>query len=236
MKLLIWVLILVVITTFFLLKIVSKKMNPIILRYATIEAKRFTTALINSAVDKNIINEIDNNLFTITKNKEGEIQLIDFNGKEVNRLLNLISEKIEKNLLKMEEGNVEDLNVSKALKGYNFEKLKKGIVCEIPAGVLLGNSLFSNLGPTIPIKLSFLGQVIVHLKTKVKSYGINNAYLELYAHIEVTERITMPMTTEEQKVKIDIPLTMKILQGKVPNYFQSGLSQNSSLLTFQLTE
>ena len=135
MKLLIWVLILVVITTFFLLKIVSKKMNPIILRYATIEAKRFTTALINSAVDKNIINEIDNNLFTITKNKEGEIQLIDFNGKEVNRLLNLISEKIEKNLLKMEEGNVEELNVSKALKGYNFEKLKKGIVCEIPAGV-----------------------------------------------------------------------------------------------------
>jgi len=227
MKLLIWVLILVVITTFFLLKIVSKKMNPIILRYATIEAKRFTTALINSAVDKNIINEIDNNLFTITKNKEGEIQLIDFNGKEVNRLLNLISEKIEKNLLKMEEGNVEELNVSKALKGYNFEKLKKGIVCEIPAGVLLGNSLFSNLGPTIPIKLSFLGQVIVHLKT---------AYLELYDHIEVTERITMPMTTEEQKVKIDIPLTMKILQGKVPNYFQSGLSQNSSLLTFQLTE
>ncbi len=235
-KILIWVFILVIIATFFLLQIISKKMNPVILRYATIEAKRFTTALINSAVDKDIINEIGDNLFTITKNKEGEIQLIDFNGKEVNRLLNLISEKIEQKLLKMEEGNVEELNVSKALKGYNFKKLKKGIVCEIPVGVLFGNSLFSNLGPTIPVKLSFLGQVIAHLNTKVESYGINNAYLELYVHIEVIERITMPMTTEEQKVKIDIPLTMKILQGKVPNYFQSGLNQNSSLFTFQVKE
>lgn len=178
-----------------------------------------------------MIDQIGDNLFSITKNSAGEIQTVDFNAKEVNLLLNLISEKVEENLLKMEEGHVDSLNVSAALKGYNFQKLKKGIVCEIPVGVLFGNSLFSNLGPVIPVKLSFLGQVTAHLNTKVKTYGINNAYLELYVHIEVIERITMPMMTDEQKIQLDVPLTMKIIQGKVPNYFQGGIDQNSSLFT-----
>lgn len=234
--LLCWVLISVMIASFLLLQLVSKKINPIILRYATVEAKRFTTALINSAVDEEIIEQISDDLFTINKSNDGQIQMIDFNGKEVNRLLNLISEKIEGNLLKMEEGNVDKLNVSGALKGYNFSKLKKGIVCEIPVGVLFGNSLLANMGPVIPVKLSFLGQVIVHLNTKVESYGINNAYLELYVHIEVSERITMPMMTEEQKVKLDVPLTMKIIQGKVPTYFQEGLDRNSQLFTLPIEE
>ncbi len=235
-KFIIWILVLVLITSFLLLQFISKKVNPIILRYATVEAKRFTTALINSAVDEDVIKQIDDSIFTITKNTNGEIQTVDFNAKEVNRILNLISEKIEGRLLKMEEGNVDELNVSRALKGYNFAKLKKGIVCEIPAGVLFGNSLFANLGPVIPVKLSFLGQVTTHLNTKVESYGINNAYLELYVHIEVVERITMPTMTEEQKVKLDIPLTMKIIQGKVPTYYQGGLKENSQLFTLPIDE
>ncbi len=230
-KFFLWVLVFVLISSFLLLQVISRKINPIILRYATVEAKRFTTALINSAIDEDVINQIDDKLFTVTKNDAGEIQIVDFNAKEVNRLLNLISEKVEGNLLKMEEGDVSSLNVSKALKGYNFNKLKRGIVCEIPVGVLFGNSLFSNLGPVIPVKLSFLGQVTTHLNTKVESYGINNAYLELYVHIEVIERITMPMMTEEQKVKLDIPLTMKIIQGKVPTYFGGEISENSQLYT-----
>lgn len=229
-----WILFFVFVFSFLLLQLVSRKINPIILRYATVEANRFTKALINSAVGEDVVNQIGDNLFTIGKNSVGEIQTVDFNAKEVNRLLNLISEKIENKLLKMEEGNVDDLKVSNALKGYNFDKLKKGIVCEIPVGILFGNSLFSNLGPVIPIKLSFLGQVTTHLNTKVESYGINNAYLELYIHIEVVERITMPMMTEEQNVKLDVPLTMKIIQGKVPTYYQSGLEQNSSLLTLPI--
>ena len=101
---------------------------------------------------------------------------------------------------------------------------------------MFGNSLFANLGPVIPVKLSFLGQVTTHLNTKVESYGINNAYLELYVHIEVVERITMPTMTEEQKVKLDIPLTMKIIQGKVPTYYQGGLKENSQLFTLPIDE
>lgn len=229
-----WILFLVFVSSFFLLQLISRKINPIILRYATVEANRFTKALINSAIGEDVVNEIGDNLFTISKNSDGEIQTVDFNAKEVNRLLNLVSEKIEKKLLKMEEGKVDDLNVSNALKGYNFDKLKKGIVCEIPVGILFGNSLFSNLGPVIPIKLSFLGQVTTHLNTKVESYGINNAYLELYIHIEVVERIIMPMMTEEQNVKLDVPLTMKIIQGKVPTYYQGGLEKKSSLLTLPI--
>ncbi len=232
-KFLFEVLVFVLIASFLLLQLISKKINPIILNYASIETKRFTTALINSSIDQEIIEKIDDQLFTVTKNKEGEIQLIDFNSQKVNQLLNLISKKIENKMIDLEEGNIKDLNVSKALKGYRFKNLKNGVVCEIPVGVLFGNSLFANLGPVIPVKLSFLGEVMTNLNTKVKSYGVNNAYLELYAHVEVRQRITMPITTKEQNVVLEVPLTMKIIQGKVPNYLMNTFDQNSKLYTWK---
>ena len=43
----------------------------------------------------------------------------------------------------------------------------------------------------------------------------------MYAHIEVTEEVIIPFNTKQIKVVNDIPIAIKIVQGKVPNYYNS---------------
>ena len=64
---------------------------------------------------------------------------------------------------------------------------------------------------------------------------INNLFLEIDIHVEVTERITMPMMTKEIKSYVDFPISIKIIEGTIPNYFyQSGLNQNSNIYSLPI--
>ena len=86
-KFLIITLIITFLTYFFLIQKMSKKINPIILRYSTIEAKRITKILVNESIKKSITSKDDDNLFTIEKDKNDNIQMIDYNTEKVNKLL-----------------------------------------------------------------------------------------------------------------------------------------------------
>ena len=235
-KIIINTLIMAFLSSFFLIKLIATKVNPIIYRYSTVEAKRFTTILINSSVSRNIAKNIDEDLFKVEKDSSGNIQMLDYNTKKVNNLLEKITKNVQDELLNLEHGKIDNLNVSDSLKGKNFSKVKRGVVCELTTSSIFSNSLLANIGPTIPIKLSFVGAVVTNLNTKVKSYGINNLFLEVNIHIEIDERITMPMMTKEIKVAVDIPLTMKVIQGKIPNYYyQNGLVENSNSYSLPIT-
>lgn len=221
----------------FFIYLIDKKITPVLLRYATVETKRFSTILINQAIDDEVIELMDDNsLFTVTKSSSDEIQMVDFNTKRVNEVLEFINKKIGQKLTSLEKGEINDLNFVDSFKGVNFDKLKKGVVCEVPAGIIISSSLLSNMGPLIPVKLSFIGQVTTNLKTKVKNYGINNAYVEVSVHVEVTQKITMPISTEEVPVSLDIPLTVKMIQGKVPSFFSNASGENSNLFSLPTNE
>ena len=132
----------------------------------------------------------------------------------------------------MEEGNVEKFSLSSSLLGNNYKNVDSGIICEIPIGSLTGNGFFNNLGPIIPIKMSFLGHVNSTLKTKLTSYGINNLYLELYVQVEVKERISLPKSSRDVTISIDAPLSIKIISGVVPDYYGGILDKNSQTSFF----
>lgn len=236
-KIIIYTFFIAILSSFFLIKFMATKVNPVIYRYSNIEAKRFTTILINSSVNKNIVKKIDNNLFKVEKDSSGNIQMLDYDTKKVNSLLEEITKSIQNELLNLENGKIDNLNVSENFKGKKFSKVKNGIVCELPTSAVFSNSLLANVGPTIPIKLSFIGAVSTNLNTKIKSYGINNLFLEVNIHVEIDERITMPMMTKEINVAVDVPLTMKVIQGTIPNYYyQNGLVENSNSYSIPITE
>lgn len=231
-KMLILSLILAIITSFILVSKIGEKIKPSLIRYATVEAQRFSNIIVNYAVDEIVEKKLDNDkIFTIVKNKNDEIETIDFNTKNVNKILELITKNIQEKIFAVETGNIEKLKINDGLKGINFENLKKGVVCEIPAGSLYGESLLANTGPIIPVKLSFIGEVNTTITTNIKEYGINNVYLEVNVHVEVMERITMPIFTEEVKSENDIPIAIKVIQGKIPNYYSNGLETNSNSYT-----
>lgn len=234
MKILMYILISVVISSSILLSVIGKKVNPIIYKYSNLEAKRFGIYVINYSLNKEFVNSLNEDLFEVVKTNDGEIQMIDFKTKEVNKELEKITEKIQKNLIDLENGKIDEIVIADTFKGLRFKDIKKGVVCELPMGVLLSNALFSNSGPVIPIKFNFIGQVSTNLETKIKNYGINNAYIEVNIHIKLNEVITMPMQTKKINVETDVPIAMKIIQGNLPIYYQSDLQRDSSIFSLPI--
>jgi len=191
-KIWLWSIIFVIIMTYTTIHVIGTKVNPILLSYAQIETKRFATLLINQSVTEELVGTLEmDNLFVINKTETGEIQTVDFNPAIVNKVLALASKAVQKKITALENGDIEELPSS--LAGMNFTKLKEGIVCEIPLGILTGNSLLSNLGPRFPVRLSFLGDVITNIRTKIDSYGINNALVTISIKVEFLDRFVLKL-------------------------------------------
>ena len=205
----------------------GKRLEKVIVRYATAETERIASVILNDVVD--LDDEIfDNDFYEIIKDNNGNINLIDFNSKEVNSILKVINDRAMERLIALEKGNSEDLELSDSLKGTKLTYLKDGIVCDIPLGVLLNNSLLVNFSTSIPIRFSFIGTVSSNIFTDVKEYGFNNALIEVGVEVTIKEKITMPHSTETIPITTRVNLVTQIVQGKVPEYYNNSFTTSSS--------
>lgn len=226
------IILIILLTTFFslfLLSILGKRLSPILARYVNVEAKRFASNIINSTVNDIVSEGINEDLFKLS-NSENKVEILDYNTKQVNLLLSKINKNIHKKLTNLEDGNIREMPISE---GFKMEKFtKNGIVCRVPMGSLRKNSLFINVGPSIPIKMSFIGQVESSLKTTIKEYGINYLAIEISVHVSVEEQVVMPAMSKKETLSIEAPLTVKIIQGEIPNYYFSPIEKSSNLNTY----
>lgn len=227
------IVILLIIMLFFSFRYLNKKASPIFSEYAEMEIKKLSNIIINRAVSKQMVeNASTENMFIVDKDSKGEIQTIDFNPVLVNKFLSTTVNSIQLGLKQIEEGNVDLLELpDDILIHYDKEKLKKGIIYEIPTGVIFGNSFLSNLGPKIPIRFNLIGDISGNINTKVTNYGINNAMIEVTLHIKLTEVVLMPFISKKIKVESNIPISIKIIEGNVPTYYLSGVDRQSSTIT-----
>ena len=214
-KIFFFILISTAIISVFLLSILGKRLSPILARYVNVEAKRFASNIINTSVNDTIEEKITDDLFNLSKTEDGKIEILDYNTKKVNSILSSINTKIQKKLLNLEDGQIANMPISS---GFKVEKiLKNGIVCKVPMGSLRKNSLFVNVGPSIPIKMVFIGQVESSLNTKIREYGINYLVVEINVNVVVEEQIIMPAMSKRETLNLEAPLTLKIIQGEIPN-------------------
>lgn len=203
------------------LHFISKKISPGLMEYAELQAKKLVTLIINSAVTESIGEDLEvDSLFLITKDNSGEIRSIDLDPARVNRLLSNTTNSIQVNFRHIENGEPEKLSLmDDALLEYDKNDLKKGIIGNIPTGVIFNNSLLANLGPKFPIRIKIVGDIITNIYTKVTNYGINNAVVEVSIKVDVTTKAILPFSSKLITVSSDIPLTIKLMQGNVPSYY-----------------
>jgi len=208
---------------------INTKGAPVIMRYAEMEAKKLSSIIINNAVDQNITSDLDlDKMFMITKEESGEIKTIDFNSPHVNNFLTKATKSIQTDLNKIETGQIESLKISNvSFEKYDKEKLKKGIIYEVSSGVIFRNAFLSNIGPKIPVKLNLIGDVTSSVSTEVTNYGINNALIQVYVNLKVTERIIIPFYSKDVDIETKIPIALKMVTGEVPKYYMNGLTENS---------
>lgn len=230
------ILTLVVIISFFIINIFSDKATPILLNHAELETKRLATIIINRAISKQIANEIAlEELIITTKNNSGEIQSIDFNPYLVNKVLNSVTNSVQLNLKWLQEGKIDMIELPEGVVvNYDNKKLKQGIIYEMPIGLIAKNAFLSNLGPRIPVKLNLVGAVECGVNTSVKDYGINNAVVEISINVKVSEQVSLPFTSKLIEITTDIPVAIKIIEGKVPEYYSNGINKNSETFSIPI--
>lgn len=198
--------------------------------YAESETRKLTILVINKAITKQMSDSWANDIFEVVYNDKGEIILIDFNSQNTAKILSTMTSLIELNLRAIEEGKIDMLELpNNSLESYDMDLLEKGIITYIPFGIATGSSLLFNLGPKIPVKLSLLGDVITGFSTDVTEYGINNALIKLMIDVKVDTRIILPIISEEITINANIPIAMKVVQGKIPDYYMNGFTSRSNI-------
>lgn len=235
-KILIISIICILIVSFALISKIGNIINVKLMDYAEVEINKVSKSIINYAVNDIVMNDLETDaLFTTLQNKEGDIQAIDFDTGNVNQLLNDISQNILKYFRLIEKGETENLDfVKRVLPGSH--KIEDGIIMEIPTGLITGNSLLSNIGPKIPVKISMIGDLDSNISTSVDKYGINNAIITINVNIDVSQQVILPTYTKKITISNQIPIAMKIIQGVVPNYYLDGLNANSNLYSMTTNE
>ena len=155
----------------------------------------------------------------MVKEKNGILDKVSYNTLVMNKLTNRLSNYLQDKLMKLEIGVIDDSFVLKRIKEGRYNKVKKGILTEVSLGSIRGSSLFGNIGPTVPIKLLYMGQINCNLDIKTKEYGINNLMIEVFLVVKIKEQIVMPLSSKKKEIVIREPLSIDIVKGEIPSYY-----------------
>ena len=227
------ILFLIMILTYFFIDFCGKKVLPVIMSQAEIDCKKMAILIIKNSLNDDVLSILDDNMYDVIQNNNGEIQTIDFNPKIVNKFLSSTTNVISGNLKNLEQGKIEEISFIDS--SYDIENLKNGIISEVPMGIITNNVLLSNIGPKIPVKINLIGNAVSSIETNVSNYGINSALVEVIAKVEVTEQVIIPFQTKTIKIVNDIPVAIKIINGSVPEYYGSGrLTESSNILSIPI--
>lgn len=223
------IIMLVCITILIIFKIINQKMMPILVNYAEIETERIAMAVINKSILKYTTNEGLEDLIITNTNENNEIVSVDFNAVNVNNILYSITNSIEQDLILLDKGKFDELNIPIS---NVYEKSDiSGIVYYIPFGVVTGASIIADIGPKIPVKNKIVGSVYSNIKTEVIEYGINNAMIKIYIEVEVNEQVILPFISKKVNVKSELPVFIKLVQGKIPSVYGGILTATSPLVS-----
>lgn len=191
---------------------------------AETRARQFAAQAINDAIAKKISESVDINEL-IVKHKNADETAFSFNPQVYNKVISDASKRVQNYLDLVEAGQLEQLENFKNDINIDKENTKNsnGIVYHIPLGMASGMTLFSNLGPDIPVRLQILGDVTSNVETKIISSGINNTYLEVYINVKVHMNIIIPLKEEPIEISNQVKVGDLFHPGKVPQYYNPGL-------------
>ena len=204
-----------------LFNIFGKSLSDNISYMTKVKIEEISKYYLNSVIKKYL--NIDSNNYIKLNLVNNNIMSIDIDNNSSNRLLNNIITDLEKVIADIEKGNINDFPNLEFLYGKN------GIILLVPIGSAINNTLLYDIGPKIPVKISFLENVEAYIDINVEEYGINNALVKLYINIKLEQHVEMPMDKEKNIINYKFLIASKLVNGKVPEFY-NGLNGTSNIV------
>lgn len=158
-------------------------------------------------------------LIVIKQNSKEEIISLDIDMQYANGIMKEIVTKIQNNIFTISNQS------SNILKSYNGNSY---IV--IPISLVSNGALLSNIGPKIPIKLTFYEQAFGNVDVELIEYGINNALLKVYLTITIEQKLLIPFKENKINKEYNLLLGAKVINGSVPSIYGGALNKSSSII------
>lgn len=205
--------------SFLCLTYIDYHITAVLKPYINSEVERLTNNVVNRAIRKKIYD--GNYSFASSNQLLDSLNRFSYDTTMLTKMKDDIAEYVQDILIQMEDGELDDYFVPKRLRFGRFKKIKHGIICDITLGSVRGSTLFANVGPAIPIKLSFLGQIQSDIDVDIKEYGINNVLVKIYLILDIKEQVSMPFSSNRVDIVIKEPIVIDLLQGKTPDYYNA---------------
>jgi sporulation protein YunB len=204
--------------------LVNKGIEPTLMRYAESETRNIASLVINRAITKRTTNVGENNeVVKIIPSSDGSKHHWQLNTDLINRVLAETTAQIQKNLKEAKQGKVAQLEQLTDVEIETEDSSDEdSIIWYVPLGQATNIALLGNLGPKIPVKFQAIGEVEPDVQIETKEMGINNTWFNVVVEIEVSVQIITPFATDITKLKQKIPVGSAMVEGDVPQFYNSG--------------
>lgn len=211
--------ILVFIISFSYLRFIDERVKIVLKDYLPIEVERLSGYVVREVVKDISSTYSSNDFVNVVRNRDDSIERIVYSNK-INDIRNKIASDVDKMFYDIESGNYSKYNIYQYdITNNKYKYIRNGFLCELSSNSLQKSTLFGNLGPNIPIKISFVGYSFADISINTREYGINNVIIEIIAEVEVNSVISMPISVKKSKVVIKEPIITEIVPGNIPNYY-----------------
>ncbi len=186
----------VIIVAIITLMVIYKSIDPIFETACSDEAKSIATKITNDDSTKVIEKYNYNDLFSVERDKNGNIQMIKANIFTIDLLTSDIAALIQ-------------------------EDIDKSSSSEVPIniGSFTGIKILSGIGPNIKIKISSSGNVATDLRSEFIEKGINQTIHRVYLQIDCSVNILTPMKSIERTISNQVLLAENVIIGQIPSTY-----------------
>ena len=202
--------ILILIIAFETATLLLNHINPIFEQVSIYEAKKLATFVANDQTTKVMKNYNYDSMFSIEKDAEGNVSMIQMNMYRVNIIISDIAYYIQEQMKNPENSSV-----------------------SIPIGSLLGINLFSGYGPNIKMRVVLLGSVETDLRSEFIAKGINQTLHRVYLQIDCPIQILSSYKTIEEKISNQFLLAENVIVGRIPDTYYNLESFENALDTME---
>ena len=198
----------IMVIAFSTVKIVLDAILPIFDTLCKDKAKSIATIIANEEATNVMKKHTYDELFTLEKDKDGNITMIKSNIIAINEIISDVAVKIQNTINQRGRENI-----------------------EIALGSFTGFKLLSGKGPGVPIKISSIGNVETDLRSEFSEKGINQKLNRVYLQVDCEVSILTPYNSITEKISNQVLLIENVIVGKIPStyYNLEGVDSNSAL-------
>ena len=166
---------------------------PTVMGSAIAEVRAMCTNSVNLAVTAVVGGGLEyDDLFSVVKNEEGDIEMVQANSPEINM--------IAREIANLAQANLDELGLKEI---------------SIPIGTFTGLALLMGLGPDVTISVMPIGSALCDFVSYFTSAGINQTLHKIYIDVHATINIVTPIDEPTITVKAEVLVAENLIVGNV---------------------